>query len=154
MCLSHWYAVSRAYGCTLIPFHQPSWPQIREFRVTCGVNIMTNHHVWGWYPSQTITSNIHIVYTKKCLRHWYAISRAYVCILIPFHRPSWSQIWEVGVTCGMNIMPCHHAWGWYYNVFETLACCLKGIWRHSYTIPLAKLIPDLGIQGHLLMKSK
>ena len=99
MCLSHRYAVSRAYGCTLIPFHQPSWPQIREFRVTCGVNIMTNHHVWGWYPPQTITSNIHIVYTKKCLRHWYAVSRAYVCILIPSHRPSWSQIWEVGVTC-------------------------------------------------------
>ena len=26
--LSHWYAVSRTYGCTLIPLHQPSWPQI------------------------------------------------------------------------------------------------------------------------------
>ena len=30
MCLSHWYAVSRAFGCTLIPLqiHQPSWPHI------------------------------------------------------------------------------------------------------------------------------
>ncbi len=27
-CLSYWYAVSRAYGCTLIPLHWPSWPQI------------------------------------------------------------------------------------------------------------------------------
>ncbi len=30
-CSSHWYAVSRAYGPTLTPFHRPSWPQIREF---------------------------------------------------------------------------------------------------------------------------
>jgi hypothetical protein len=35
------YAVSRAYGCTLILLHQPSWPQIRElWCVTCGVGIM------------------------------------------------------------------------------------------------------------------
>ena len=27
-CLSCWNAVSRAFGCTFIPFQQPSWPQI------------------------------------------------------------------------------------------------------------------------------
>ncbi len=29
-CLSYWYAVSRAYGCTHIPLHSPSWPEILE----------------------------------------------------------------------------------------------------------------------------
>ena len=28
-------------------------------------------------------------------------------------------------------------------------CCLKDIWLHPYTITLAKLPPDLGIQVHL-----
>jgi hypothetical protein len=36
-----------------------------------------------------------------------------------------------------------------YKLFETLVCCLKGIWLHSYTITLAKLPPDLEIQVHL-----
>ncbi len=36
-----------------------------------------------------------------------------------------------------------------YKVFETLVCCLKGIWLHPYTITLAKLPPDLGIRVHL-----
>jgi hypothetical protein len=31
-------------------------------------------------------------------------------------------------------------------VFEILVCCLNGIWLHPYTITLAKLPPDLGIQ--------
>jgi hypothetical protein len=43
-CLSYWYAVSRAYGCTLIPFHWPCWPQIWEFSVACEVKMMSLHH--------------------------------------------------------------------------------------------------------------
>ena len=31
-----------------------------------------------------------------------------------------------------------------HKVFEPLECCLKGIWVHPYTIPLAMLAPDLG----------
>ncbi len=58
-CLSHWYAVSRAYGCTLIPLHRPSCPQIWGFRFTWGVEMMPQHHGWGWYSFQT-TSYIHI----------------------------------------------------------------------------------------------
>jgi hypothetical protein len=37
-----------------------------------------------------------------------------------------------------------------YKVFETLVCCLKGIWLHPYTVTPAKLPPDLGIQVHLM----
>jgi hypothetical protein len=35
------------------------------------------------------------------------------------------------------------------KVFETLVCCLKGIWVQPYSITPAKLPPDLGIQVHL-----
>jgi hypothetical protein len=35
------------------------------------------------------------------------------------------------------------------KVFETLACCLKGIWVHPYSVTPARLAPDLGTQGHL-----
>jgi hypothetical protein len=37
-----------------------------------------------------------------------------------------------------------------FKLFESLVCCLKGIWVHpSYTIPLFKLAQDLEILGHL-----
>jgi hypothetical protein len=36
-----------------------------------------------------------------------------------------------------------------YKVFETLVCCLKGIWLHPYTVTLAKLPPYLGSQVRL-----
>ncbi len=48
-CLRHWYAVSRAYGCTLILLHWPSFPQIWGFRFTWGVEMMPQCHCWGWY---------------------------------------------------------------------------------------------------------
>ncbi len=41
------------------------------------------------HPYKTCTS---------CLRYWHAVSRAYRCALIPFHRPSWPQIMEFWVT--------------------------------------------------------
>jgi hypothetical protein len=36
-----------------------------------------------------------------------------------------------------------------YKMFETLLCCLKGIWVHPYTVTWIKLAPDLVRQGHL-----
>ncbi len=38
-----------------------------------------------------------------------------------------------------------------YKVFESLVCCLKGIWVHPYTITPAMLPPDLGNQCHHIM---
>jgi hypothetical protein len=35
------------------------------------------------------------------------------------------------------------------KVFESLACCLKGIWVHPYTNTQAKLAQDFGILGQL-----
>ncbi len=37
-----------------------------------------------------------------------------------------------------------------YKVFETLVCCLKGIWLHPYTVTPANLPPDLGSLVHLM----
>ncbi len=65
-CLSHWYAVSRACWCALIPLHRPSWPQIWGFRFTWGVKMMPLCHVLGWYPHQT-TSYIHIRHIQSVL---------------------------------------------------------------------------------------
>ncbi len=100
---SHWYVVSRAYACTLIPLHQPGWPQICEVRVTCGVTMMSLRHGWGWFPPQT-PSYIPIMHTK-CLSDWYAVSRACWYTLIPLHWPSWPQIWKFRFTWGVKMMP-------------------------------------------------
>ncbi len=97
MCLSHWYAVSSAHGCILIPLHWPSCPQIWGFSdaTTSWLRlIFTSDHII--HPYQTYT---------KCLSDWYAVSRAYGCPLILLHRPSWPQIWEVRFTLGVEMMP-------------------------------------------------
>ena len=39
------------------------------------------------------------------------------------------------------------------TVFEPLVCCLNGTWLHPYTFTPAKLVPDLGIQVHLMSKN-
>jgi hypothetical protein len=36
-----------------------------------------------------------------------------------------------------------------YKVFGQLLCCLKDIWMQPYSIILANVPPDLGIQVHL-----
>ncbi len=63
---------------------------------------------WKWCHKVMFEADIHlrlihasIVDIYKVLSHWYAVSRAYGCTLIPLHRPSWPQIWEVN-----SITPC------------------------------------------------
>ncbi len=82
-CLSHWYAVSRAYGCTLILLHRPSCPQIWEVNTIMSCLRLISTSDCFIHPYQTYI---------KCLSHWYAVSRAYGCSLIPLHRPSCPQI--------------------------------------------------------------
>ncbi len=53
MCVRYWFAVSGAYGCTLILLYYLSWPQILNLWVTCGVEMMPLSDGWGWYPPQT-----------------------------------------------------------------------------------------------------
>ena len=105
---------------------------------------------------------IHTYYAyTKCFSHWYAVSRACECTLIPLHRSSWppnlgSQVhlWSENdaiTSCLSNIhlRPLHTSILSIYKVFEQLVCCLKGIWVHPYTITPAKSTPDLGTHGHL-----
>ncbi len=49
----------------------------------------------------------------------------------------------------IHFIPLHTSIVDIYKVFETLVCCLKGIWFHPYTVTLAEMAPDLGSQGHL-----
>ncbi len=76
-CLSHWYAVSRAYGRTLIPLHQPSRPQIWGLMVTW-VEMMSLCHGWGLSTSDHYFIHPYLTYTKG-LSNCYAVSRAYGC---------------------------------------------------------------------------
>jgi hypothetical protein len=53
------------------------------------------------------------------------------------------------VEADIHLRPLHTSIFDMYKMFETLVCCLKGIWLHPYTVTLAKFFPDLGIQVHL-----
>ncbi len=159
-CLSYWYVVSREYGCTRIPLHQPSWPQIWEVRVNCGVKMMPQRHGWGWYPLQT-NSYIHIRHIQSVCDigilsqgHMAAPLYRYTSQVSPRFGDSgsleeWKWCHNVIVEADIHLRPLHTSILDIYKVFETLACCLKGIWLQPYTNAPAKLLPDLGIQVHL-----
>jgi hypothetical protein len=53
------------------------------------------------------------------------------------------------VEADIHFRPLHASMLDIFKVFESLVCCLKGIWLHPYTVTPAKLPPDLGIQVHL-----
>jgi hypothetical protein len=55
----------------------------------------------------------------------------------------------VMVEANIHLIPLHASMIDIYKVFESLVCCLKGVRVHPYTVTLAKLAPDLGIQVHL-----
>ncbi len=101
-----------------------------------------------------------MTYTK-CLRYKYAVSRAYECTRRSLHRPRLPPIFGFWVYCGVEMMPLDAITSWLtpistsdwfplildiYNMFESLVCCLKGVWVHPYIVIPAKLAPDFGIQ--------
>ena len=90
--LSQCNSVSRAYGCSLITFHSPSWPQIWGFWVAYGVEMMPLCHVWGWHLPQTL-SYIHIRHILQSVWVFSVLSQGHMGASLSFHRPSWSQIW-------------------------------------------------------------
>jgi hypothetical protein len=53
------------------------------------------------------------------------------------------------VEADIHFKPLHTSILDIYKVFETLVCCLKGIWVHPYSVTPARLALDLGTQGHL-----
>ena len=88
-CLSHWYAVSMAFGCTHMPLHKPSWPQ----------NLGILGHLWS--ENDVIMSYLRLTYTSDHIQSIGAISMLSQVrngASIPLHWPSWPQIWEFWVT--------------------------------------------------------
>jgi hypothetical protein len=61
----------------------------------------------------------------------------------------WKQSHNIMVEADIHLRLLHTSILDINKVFEPLACCLKGIWLHPYTVTPAKLAPDLGIQVHL-----
>ena len=61
-----------AYSISLTQLYPHYLGQILEFSVTCGVNMMSLCHGWGWPPTQT-DSHIHIRHTKSVWSLWYAV---------------------------------------------------------------------------------
>ena len=63
--------------------------QILGFWFTCGVEMMSLRHGWGWQPPQT-ASCIHIIYKKNVWQaHCYAVHRHTVAALHSYTDTSW-----------------------------------------------------------------
>ncbi len=105
-CVSHWYAVSRAYVCTLMPLHRPSCPQIWGLWFTLGVKMMPQRHGWGWYSPQT-TSYIHI-------RHIQSVWDIGMLSQEHMVAPLYSYTGQVGPRFGMS--GSLEEWKWCHNL--------------------------------------
>ena len=122
--------------------------------------MMPWRHIRGWYLPQT-TSCIHIRHIQSVLvivmlsqGHVGAPLYRYTGQVVPRFGDSGSLVeWKwchYGmVEADIHLRPLHTSIVGMYIVFGPLLCCLKGIWVHPYTVTLAKLSPDLGIQVHL-----
>ncbi len=148
------------YVRILIPLHWPSWPRICEVSMTCVVKMMPQLHGWGWYQLQT-TSYIHIRHIQS---DWDIAMLSQGHMVAPLYRytgevfprfwdsdslEEWKWCNNLMVEDDIHLRLLHISILDIYKVFETLVWFLKGIWLHPYTITLAKLATDLGIQVHL-----
>ena len=61
----------------------------------------------------------------------------------------WKNCHNIMIEADIHLRPLHTSILVIYKLFETLVCCLNGIWLHPFTITLAKLPPDLENQVHL-----
>ena len=61
----------------------------------------------------------------------------------------WKRYNNVMVEADIHFRPLNTSMLYIYKVFETLVCCLNGIWVHPYSITPARLAQDLGTRGHL-----
>jgi hypothetical protein len=115
---------------------------------------------WGRYPPQ-IASYIHIRHIQSVWDigmlsqgHMVAPLYHYTCQVGHGFGDSgsleeWKWCHNLMVEADINLRPLHTSILDIYKVFKTLVWFLKDIWLHPYTITLAKLPPDLGIQVHL-----
>jgi hypothetical protein len=155
MCLKYCVAVSRANGCTLTLLYL-SLPQILNFWITCGVEMMPLHDGWVWYPPQTVSQ----IWARHIQNVWAIDMLSQGHMGAPLYRYT-GQVGPRFWTFGSLV-----EWKWchyimveadihlillltfiedIYNVFEVLFCCLNGIWMHPCIVIPAKVASDLGI---------
>ncbi len=141
--LSH----SRHMGAS-IPFHRPSWPQIWE---SCWVNMMSFYVMFEAGIHMDTTSNIHMRHIQKvfepfvwCLK---GILWVHPYTHVKVHWPSWPQIWEFRVPCGVRMMSAyHHGWrGWWYHLPQTASNIHI---RYAQSVWAIGVLSQQG-QGHL-----
>ena len=117
-------------------------------------------HDWGLHPPPTTSyihiSHIQIVWDISMLSQWHMVAPLYHYTgqVAPRFGDSgsleeWKCCHNLMVEADIHLRLLHTSILDIYKAFESLVCCLKGIWLHPYIITLAKLPPDLGIQVHL-----
>ena len=113
--LSNYYAVSRAYGCTLIPLHPPSSPQLWEFRFSLvewkrchNVMAEANIHLRLLY---TFTLDIHSVWAIVMLSQW------------PMDAPLYHYTGQVGPRFGYS--GSLDEWKWCHCKIDVMTSCLR-----------------------------
>ncbi len=76
------------------------------------VEIMPLRHGWGWYPPQ-IASHIHSRHIQ-CVWGIVLLSQEHMDVpLYLYTSKGVLRFWNLGVTCGVKMMPLLDGWGWY-----------------------------------------
>ncbi len=113
---AHWYAV-HGYGSSLKQLEPYYLAHMMGFWVTCGVEMMSLHHDWGWQSPQT-ASCIHIRHIHSFWEHWYAVhghkvvaSNSYIPTLLGSDfgfllGPLWSKNYVI--TSLLRVTSCIH----------------------------------------------
>ncbi len=124
------------------------------------VKMVPLRHSWGWCPPQT-ASHILIRHIQSV---WAISMLSQGHMVAPFYHytgqvgprfgksgslEEWKWCHNIMFEADVHLRPLHTSILDIYKVFETLVCCLKGIWLHPYTVTPSKLAPDLGSQVHL-----
>jgi hypothetical protein len=88
----------------------PSWPQIWEFWIAYGVEMMPLYHGWSCHPIQT-ASCIHIRPIQSVWTHWYAVHRHMAAALDHYSGQYLTRIWAFWVTWQVQMMSLPHGRG-------------------------------------------
>ena len=102
--------------------------------VTCGVNMMSLRHSWGWQPPQTAFI-IHIRHIK-CLGTLICCPSAYSSSCTQLYSHYLAQLLGFWVACGVKMLSQHHGWGWqptqtasYINIRH-----IQSVWAQWYAV--------------------
>jgi hypothetical protein len=131
-------------------------PDLGSQGYSCAAKMMPQCHGWVWYPPQT-TSYMHNRHIQSfeplvcCLKGIWLNPYIITLAKLPPDLGIQVQWRRSGNDATMSWMRLifHTPILDLCKVFESLVCCLKGIWLHPYTVTPAKLPLDLGIQVHL-----